>query len=532
MKMRETSRAIDKKLWVNNSPKTPTAICSAKYLTDNKNVNKILILCKKSLKRQWKSEITKFSDLDGTFEIEYIKANATKKQRDNIYNDLMSKPKSILITTYESVMYDKDILEKFGFNMAIVDESHIIKSRVGKKNKAIREVLKKVKYKLLLTGTPIMSRPADMFGLMRLCDEKYLGKWGDFEQRHIFYEFNGRFKNEVGYKELDFLRDQVQSVIIRRTEKEVSLQLPEIIPIRIDVDMDKTQIDCLDVIKAKQIELNEKLEELRVKYKQQIAIIYSNFADQLDIAKTQNVDVSTFSGFSKFLKDNNLATTEFSMLDSISNAATTLTGMTKGLLACNQAIANDPRLLVMSKSKFICDMFKDAIPDNYDGSQKTEATLDKIKDIIDNDEKVILFSKYERSIDLLASDVASKLKVNVLKYTGSVSEDDRDDAIDKFKTDDNYQILLGTDAMSEGLNLAIANHIMNYDNPDTPATKIQRWGRIRRADSKFSHGYMYDFITLNSVDIKVLEKLERASNLIGGIVEVSEAQSEALKKLM
>jgi hypothetical protein len=66
-----------------------------------------------------------------------------------------------------------------------------------------------------------------------------------------------------------------------------------------------------------------------------------------------------------------------------------------------------------------------------------------------------------------------------------------------FKTkdqEDDFQILLTTDKLSEGVNLNRAGAIINYDIPWNPIRVIQRLGRINRIGKKvFQSLYLYNF---------------------------------------
>ena len=56
-----------------------------------------------------------------------------------------------------------------------------------------------------------------------------------------------------------------------------------------------------------------------------------------------------------------------------------------------------------------------------------------------------------------------------------------------------YNILLTTDALSEGVNLHRSNVIVNYDTPWNSTRLIQRIGRVNRIGSKSNHIYNYVF---------------------------------------
>ena len=60
-----------------------------------------------------------------------------------------------------------------------------------------------------------------------------------------------------------------------------------------------------------------------------------------------------------------------------------------------------------------------------------------------------------------------------------------------------YDILIATDAISEGFNLHRAGIIFNYDIPYNPTRVIQRVGRINRINKKvFDELFIYNFFPI------------------------------------
>ena len=373
---------------------------------------KLLILAKKSIKRQWIAEFDKFTDIRKyTDRMEYITENANKKKRNKIYNDFKSINSGILVTTYQSCLHDEEEIKKIGFDIVIIDEAHVLRTVKGKMNTSVKNAIFDAKYKILLTGTPVMSKPKDMYALVGLCNDKYFGPFKAFEKKHVLYLNKGRYREECGYMHLDELRSKCMNITLRRTEHEVDLQLPTVIENKTLITKDATQECVFEFISKKSMSnsamLNKILEKLR------------------KVPQPKNV------GELRLMYQK-------------------LEGMNKGLIACRQAAANDPRLLLMSKSTAINEMFKPLIPRTYLGSEKVEITKDIIKNTLDDGRKVIIFSKFERTCRLLKDDIINTMKINVLTYNGEMSEAERLEAIDLFTGDSAYNVIIGTDAMAEG----------------------------------------------------------------------------------
>ena len=209
----------------------------------------------------------------------------------------------------------------------------------------------------------------------------------------------------------------------------------------------------------------------------------------------------------------------------------------KALIAATQAAATDPRMFNMSNSKIMREAYGVMVPKSYKMSDKIESILDIVEDILQSGNKVILFSKFKTSAILIANDIQSNLKEKALLYTGAEDETSRDKAVDLFKNTMTYNILIGTEAMAEGLNLQCAKFIINIDQPDTLAIKTQRIGRARRAGSQFDNVIIYDMITnstakANSKDEERLSNIEKNQNLTDALVNIDEAQRIALINAM
>lgn len=465
---------------------TIQTIATIKWFIENRGVEKVLIICKKSIKKQWLDEIHKFTDIGQSFKM--YRTGSTAAQRKKTYDDFNKAQKGILVTNYHSFLNDTQLFQNMKIDFVVIDEVHSVKARTGKLNNNIAKITTG-KPTVFLTGTPIMSRPEDIFGIVQMVDPSYFGKWTTFQKEFLTMDYNGRFGvRVVGAKNLDKLRALVQDIVIRRTEYEVSIQLPKTVMIKKDCQMDATQEKILMAIA-------EKTEDI---------------ANQLDSIKKSNMPED--------IKQDKLLQ---------------LDGQSKGLIAARQAASTDPRLFLTSTSKMMRDTFGKMIPASYKMSDKTESILDTVQDIVDNSEKVILFTKFRTCATMIANDIQNILKEPVLLYTGAEDDAAREQAVDYFKNTSTYDILIGTEAMAEGLNLQCAKYVINIDQPDTLAIKTQRIGRARRAGSVYNNVVVFDMITnstnhAKSKDEERLENIANNADLTDALVSIDDAQRKAL----
>ncbi len=66
--------------------------------------------------------------------------------------------------------------------------------------------------------------------------------------------------------------------------------------------------------------------------------------------------------------------------------------------------------------------------------------------------------------------------------------------------ENDYQILISTDVLSQGVNLHRSNVVINYDIPWNPTKMMQRVGRIQRVDTKFDKVYTYNFFPAGQIN--------------------------------
>ncbi|NPV87887.1 MAG: helicase [Anaerolineae bacterium] len=115
--------------------------------------------------------------------------------------------------------------------------------------------------------------------------------------------------------------------------------------------------------------------------------------------------------------------------------------------------------------------------------------------------KLVIFSEYLDTVKHISPVLEGAFAQRVLVASGSFGKGFYDDLIANFdascpkdKQHDDYDILLATDKLSEGVNLNRAGAVINYDIPWNPTRVIQRLGRINRIGRKvFEELYIYNF---------------------------------------
>ena len=116
---------------------------------------------------------------------------------------------------------------KQGIDCIITDESTAIKCPTAKRSKAVRAICRKAKHMMFLSGTPIMSRPIEIFTPANLIDPiSFANRWA-FCMRYCAGKHNGFGWDFTGASHMDELHEVLQKFMIRRRKCDVLEELPE-----------------------------------------------------------------------------------------------------------------------------------------------------------------------------------------------------------------------------------------------------------------------------------------------------------------
>ena len=153
---------------------------------------------------------------------------------------------------------------------------------------------------------------------------------------------------------------------------------------------------------------------------------------------------------------------------------------------------------------------------------------------------MIIFTEHKDTLFYLTKKLKSFFGYDeaVVNIYGGMHRDERKKCQDRFKNDKQVNILVATDAASEGINLQFTNLMINYDLPWNPNRIEQRFGRIHRiGQEKVCH--LWNLIAHETregmVFQRLFQKLEEARvDLKGKVFDVLGAAftEKSLKNLL
>lgn len=218
-------------------------IALAQELRERGEIEHCLIICGiNTLKKNWKEEILKHSDLSAKIIGEYYNSKGKliygglKERIDQLKNPI---EEFFAIINIESLR-NNDLVNVLNngpnkFDMIVFDEMHKAKSSQSQQGHGLLKL--RAKYQIGLTGTLIVNSPLDAYTPLKWLD-KDNSTLTNF--KYYYCNFSGPFHNILtGFKNTQVLKDQIEECSLRRSKD--LLSLPEKTIINEEVEMDPIQ---------------------------------------------------------------------------------------------------------------------------------------------------------------------------------------------------------------------------------------------------------------------------------------------------
>jgi len=170
---------------------------------------RVLVMCPSYLRYHWTHALKEWLDIDG---------------------QLVKKGKETL--DGEACIVSYDMLSALNiptgvFDVVICDESHYVKSRKTKRTKATTPLVRSANFAMLITGTPALNRPIELFAQLNMLRPSYVKNYTSYAKRYC----NGK-STPFGYDDRgSSLGHELNWVLrhgfmVRRLKRDVLTQLP------------------------------------------------------------------------------------------------------------------------------------------------------------------------------------------------------------------------------------------------------------------------------------------------------------------
>jgi SNF2-related domain len=177
-------------------------------------IARVLIICPASVKYVWDRELRKWL-LD-------------KNRSISVAGKTLDASADILVINYDLLRKYSVLFAEISFDLVVLDEAHYIKTPGALRSKAAKALALKSSRRVLLTGTPIMSRPGELWNLLTLLDAKAWGPFFPFAKRYCdakrdefgHWDFSG-----ASHLEELSVRLRSSGMFLRRTKADVLARL-------------------------------------------------------------------------------------------------------------------------------------------------------------------------------------------------------------------------------------------------------------------------------------------------------------------
>lgn len=457
---------------------------------------KMLIVAPSSLRQQWAQELQEKFNLQAN-----VIDSKSMRDRRSISRD------GIYICSYEFANRNVSRLTS-GWDLLVLDEAHKLRNFYKNKQgiaRAISDIAKGANKALLLTATPLQNKLEELYGLVSVVDPNYFHSLDVFKQRYI--------KSDHPYALVD-LRDRMSKIAKRTLRKDAKKYIKYTDRIAKTVRFvpsgdEKRLYDLVDDYLHR-----EKLYAFASSQRHLSALILrkrlgsSTFAVASTLRKiVERMEDEYANGK---VRDNRGGLVEFDDLtdeeieqyesigefDDISLASARERAEFRAEI---DELKDYAELAESIQSNVKAENLVNAINVGFSALESkaarkaiifTESTItqDYIAKVLDEqgfEGKYLKFNGQNNSPE--ATKVYREwLDVNKDSdlITGIDSADRRKALIDRFREDD-MEIMIATEAASEGINLQFCSMLINYDLPWNPQRVEQRIGRVHRMGQKF-----------------------------------------------
>ena len=206
---------------------------------------------------------------------------------------------------------------------------------------------------------------------------------------------------------------------------------------------------------------------------------------------------------------------------------------------------NPDYIKLLQKDKALIEMLSKRW-DVYDYDPKLETFKESLKPVLfdqktNKAQKLVIFSEAKDTVDAISRTISRIDKnLNVLTITAQnraekehIIRENFDANYDGEQKND-YQVIVTTEVLAEGINLHRANCILNYDTPWNATRLMQRIGRVNRIGSTADTVYVYNFMPSSQGDAqiqlvqKAYTKLQSFHTLFGEDSQVFTSDEEVM----
>jgi SNF2 family DNA or RNA helicase len=426
-----------------------------------------LILCPVVVCENWKREFEAHSSVA---EKVFVLIGTQKERIEKFKAAIKKHGDCIFVANYEALNM-KDLYDHFlayQFEIAIADESQRIKNPKAKRTQLAIRIADHTRYRYILTGTPILNNPMDIFAQYRFLDkgETFGANFFSFRARY-FYDKNAGMPKHKHFPDWrphpdteKIFNNKIYKKAIR-VMKDECLDLPPLVRQRVEVPLSKEQ---------------------------------------------ERVYASMHQSFIAYIKDSacvaELAITKSLRLQQIISGFVTLDEQDQEQIAPG-----------------VIKKMKDNKLHRFDDVPRLKALLELIEDL-PHDSKFIIWCSFRDNYRMIW-DAVEKLGINCVYLTGGLTQTTREKAIESFQEDPLTRCMIANQgAGGVGVNLTAASYAIYYSRNFNLEYDLQSEARCHRGGSEIHKKITrIDLVAPGTIDEQILNSLEKKQSAAEAILE-------------
>jgi len=147
-----------------------------------------------------------------------------------------------------------------------------------------------------------------------------------------------------------------------------------------------------------------------------------------------------------------------------------------------------------------------------------------IDNFLQSGEKLVVFATHK----FVINELMELFYDEAVKIDGSVANEDRQKAVDRFQTDPTIRLFVGNiQAAGVGLTLTAASNVAFIELPWTPGAVSQSSDRVHRIGQE-NKVFIYYLLAQNTIEERIASLLDAKRKVIEGVLDGTETNSESL----
>lgn len=161
-----------------------------------------------------------------------VNGSMPSKDRETMF-EMIEMMNAHVITNYETCRTTNKLNEMV-WDIIVMDEVHKLKGGANPSGptavwKAVKSVAENARMTLMLSGTPMVNRPAEMWAYLHIFDQDRFPSLRQFENMFTVYKTIG-YETQIAVDADRLLNNALKGRMIRRRKDEVGIQMPSVTP--------------------------------------------------------------------------------------------------------------------------------------------------------------------------------------------------------------------------------------------------------------------------------------------------------------